>query len=137
MVAVLARLVTTWVSDVVTGTSNKDRAEMRAIEADPILAFRAPGATLVGQVASVGSNGGVFSFGTPGHGGMVSQEFAIAGDVRDAAAAYQVEADRTGWRLLSARCSVPELTMGISFWRTSNGVARSLVGPRANHTDVI
>src|SRR5215213_9154529 len=79
------------------------RSELKALNADSLLATRAPGTTLTSQKGRRAHRGYTIneSFISLTE---VEQTFALDGNASDVAATYRAATDRTGWDLVAATC---------------------------------
>jgi len=79
------------------------RSELKALNADPLLATRAPGTALTSQKGTRAHRTYTINerFVSPT---KVEQTFALEGDASDVADTYRGATDRTGWHLVAATC---------------------------------
>lgn len=80
------------------------RSELKALNADPLLAARAPGTALTSQKGTRAYRRYTINerFVIPT---TVKQAFALDGNASDVADAYRGATDRTGWQLVAVICS--------------------------------
>lgn len=78
-------------------------SELKALNADPLLATRAPGTALTSQKATRAHRTYTINerFIVPTR---VEQTFSLDGNVSDVADTYRAATDRTGWHLVAATC---------------------------------
>ena len=99
--------------------------ELAALQAEPILSFRAPGATFDGTTSNVAEDCNAMGQKTS-EPASVSQRFSLAGDPPTAIEAYVAAASAAGWQLRLMACSRSRRAIRVLFTKDGSGTTPQL-----------